>query len=659
MIIDEVVLHNFGVYKDRHVIELTPPSPQKPIVLIGGLNGGGKTTLLDALQLALYGKFAKCSNRGNRGYLTFLKDAINRSVDPKEGAAVEVQFRHTIEGEEYCFRVHRSWHDTGKNISEHVEVSVGGKIDQVVTDSWYEVVEEFLPARLSHLFFFDGEKIEALADLDQASELLKTAIHSLLGIDTVEQLSQDLVVLERRKRAEQKNEFEKEEIDTLTRTLREIEKLRTDLMQESSAVTTELARVEITRIDIDKKYTNAGGDLLQKRRQIESERKIIKAKIDNAMENARDIASGGAPLLLVKDLLAGVVAQAEKEEGAIQAQLVGNLLQKRDENILQILKEGSVPNNDLSRLQNYLTKDRKDRHKLAKVESYLNLSPENTKRARHLLDDVLPEIAQQSQKNVHEINNLNLRLIDIDRKLAAIPDEDAIADLVKKRQGIYDRVRDLNAKLKFSQAEIDKQSSSCEFHKAKLDKLLEKKVEHDTEQDDVDRLVTHAEKTRNTLNKFQVALVSRHVEQISQMILESFDQITRKEKLLTAVKIDPVTYAITLLGADGKPMLAERLSAGERQLLAVSILWGLARASGRPLPTVIDTPLGRLDSSHRTFLLERYFPYASHQVLLLSTDEEITSTYLDKVKKYIGQSYLLEHDDALNSTIIKKGYFWN
>lgn len=659
MIIDEVVLHNFGVYKDRHVIELTPPSPQKPIVLIGGLNGGGKTTLLDAFQLALYGKFAKCSNRGNKGYLDFLKDSINRSVNPKEGAAVEIQFRQTIDGNERSYRVHRSWRDTGKNISEHVEVFVGGVLDQVVTDSWYEVVEEFLPSRLSHLFFFDGEKIEAMADLEQASELLKTAIHSLLGIDTVEQLSKDLVVLERRKRADQMDESEKEEIETLTRTLRDIEKQGNHLKQEKSTTTRDWERAEEAQKEIDKEYTNAGGDLLKKRRQIESERKIIKAKIDNAMETARSIASGSAPLLLVKNLLTDVITQAEQEEEATQTKLIGDLLKKRDGEILQLLKESNIPNNDFSRLQKFLTKDLKNRQELAKFESYIHLNPESTKRAKHLLSDVLPEIATQSQNVVHEIEKLNLRLIDIDRKLASVPDEEAIADIVKNRDAIHKKVNELKVKQEFLEAEIARQTSTYEFHRAKLNKFLEKKVDHDNEQDDVARLVTHSQKTRETLDKFRFALVSRHVGQISQMILESFDQLTRKEKLLTAVKIDPATYAISLFGGDGKPMPAERLSAGERQLLAVSMLWGLARASGRPLPTVIDTPLGRLDSSHRTFLLERYFPYASHQVLLLSTDEEITPTYLTTIKKYIGQSYLLEHDDVLKSTTIKKGYFWN
>jgi DNA sulfur modification protein DndD len=88
------------------------------------------------------------------------------------------------------------------------------------------------------------------------------------------------------------------------------------------------------------------------------------------------------------------------------------------------------------------------------------------------------------------------------------------------------------------------------------------------------------------------------------------------------------------------------------------MLWGLARASGRTVPTIIDTPLGRLDSSHRGHLVQRYFPVASHQVILLSTDEEIDECHLERLKPYLSRSYRLEYDNSLRSTIPKEGYFW-
>jgi DNA sulfur modification protein DndD len=122
--------------------------------------------------------------------------------------------------------------------------------------------------------------------------------------------------------------------------------------------------------------------------------------------------------------------------------------------------------------------------------------------------------------------------------------------------------------------------------------------------------------------------------------------------------IAPDNFALELRGADGMILATDRLSAGERQLLAVSILWGLARASGKSLPVVIDTPLGRLDSPHRGKIVKGYFPYASHQVVLLSTDEEINQKYYDELKPFVSQTFHLEYDDTLGASQVKPGYFW-
>jgi DNA sulfur modification protein DndD len=114
---------------------------------------------------------------------------------------------------------------------------------------------------------------------------------------------------------------------------------------------------------------------------------------------------------------------------------------------------------------------------------------------------------------------------------------------------------------------------------------------------------------------------------------------------------------LTLFDRHGDVLSPEQLSAGERQLLAIALLWGLAKASGRPLPTAIDTPLGRLDTTHRMHLIERYLPFASHQVLLLSTDEEITGDYLKSLRPWIGRTYHLAYDDKAGRTAVAPGYF--
>ena len=187
---------------------------------------------------------------------------------------------------------------------------------------------------------------------------------------------------------------------------------------------------------------------------------------------------------------------------------------------------------------------------------------------------------------------------------------------------------------------------------------MEKTLEQRLETDDLNRMLMHTERVQQTLGKFRISVLERHVNRLSQLILDSFRQLLRKQFLVSDLKINAENFSIQLIGEGGKSLSPDRLSAGERQLLAVSMLWGLARASGRPLPTVIDTPLGRLDASHRINLIEKYFPYASHQVILLSTDEEIDQKYYDKLKPWVGHTYRLAFDDTAGATHVEKGYFW-
>ena len=91
-------------------------------------------------------------------------------------------------------------------------------------------------------------------------------------------------------------------------------------------------------------------------------------------------------------------------------------------------------------------------------------------------------------------------------------------------------------------------------------------------------------------------------------------------------------------------------------MLALAILWGLAKASGKTLPVIIDTPMGRLDSLHRINFVGKYLPNASHQVVVLSTDTEIEGKYLQMLSPYVGKKYLLTYDETKRATEITEGY---
>jgi DNA sulfur modification protein DndD len=156
---------------------------------------------------------------------------------------------------------------------------------------------------------------------------------------------------------------------------------------------------------------------------------------------------------------------------------------------------------------------------------------------------------------------------------------------------------------------------------------------------------------------FRVILVERRRTQLQELILEAFQVLARKADLVTGLTIDPETMVVRLQTSDGQVVAAQQLSAGERQLLAIAILWGLARASGQPVPVVIDTPLGRLDGVHRRALVERYFPDASHQVILLSTDKEVDADFSEMLGDSVAYRYLIGYNATKKSSSFSRGYF--
>lgn len=163
MIFQELVLRNFGPYRGRQVVNLMP-TPEKPIVLCGGLNGGGKTTLMDAIRLALYGQRAQCSTRGNLPYHQFLNQCLNRHAHG-QAARLELSFQHALNNEPQPteFRVRRNWLHLAKNGRDTLTVFRNGIVDATLTEAWDERIETLLPLGISNLFLFDGEQIKELA----------------------------------------------------------------------------------------------------------------------------------------------------------------------------------------------------------------------------------------------------------------------------------------------------------------------------------------------------------------------------------------------------------------------------------------------------------------------------------------------------------------
>ena len=136
-----------------------------------------------------------------------------------------------------------------------------------------------------------------------------------------------------------------------------------------------------------------------------------------------------------------------------------------------------------------------------------------------------------------------------------------------------------------------------------------------------------------------------------------YKKLANKKNLIDRVEMDPVTLDLSYINANGETVNKASLSAGEKQLMVISLLWALALCSKKKLPVIIDTPLSRLDSAHRVSLIQTYFPQASEQTIILSTDSEIDQNYYEIMKDDIGDEFTLIYDDVSKSTTIRYGYF--
>ena len=657
MILDSITLTDFCLYAGRQEIQLTPPTSCQPIILFGGLNGGGKTTLLDALQLVFFGSRAKTASRGRLGYADYLSRCIHNKAAERR-AAIQITFRHTTDGAEDRYTLRRAWHeDHAGKCREEFRVLKNDRLARALADNWVAQVDSLLPYNIAHLFLFDGEQIERYASPDEAATLIGTAIQNLLGLDLVEQLDKDVRVYERRKAAERLDDGSRTRLLEAENELRRLRECLVDVKQKRAALRThhlEPGRRELRTIEDE--FRRLGGDLFERRQEVEQARDDSVAALRDSEEALRRVAAGSLPLLIVRGVAESAAERDRVEQDTQNALQVDQFLTDRDEDILRHLRAHDVPESTIARLRDHLAADRAGNRAVAERDIVLGLSSEARAALGLFCDSKFATLASEAASLLARHARLLTEAEEAKALHESLPQPETLEAVMQRREGTADELARREAEYSHLSEEAERIGRDIERQEKVLAGLLEADAKHQESRDDRDRILRCSRQVRGTLNTFRQEMVKRHISRIERLVLDSYQQLLRKTSLITDLSIDPQTFSLGLQTRLGSPLRAEDLSAGERQLLGIALLWGLAKASGRPLPTAIDTPLGRLDTSHRTHFVERYLPFASHQTLVFSTDEEIVGGYLERLRPWIGRTYCLQYDDA-GVTRVADGYF--
>jgi DNA sulfur modification protein DndD len=676
--ISRLELINFKSYQHQ-ILDFPSPYDGKNVILIGGMNGFGKTTLLEALYLGLYGKdsiihLARAGIKGDVGYPVFLERALHGQAvrTKRDTMSVSVQFNIN---EREGFQITRKWYFSNRGDWRDEEVLIydirdGIKMQPRSSDQIEEILDQyFVPAHLAPFFFFDGEEVKRLADHNRV-EQIKMGVEGLLGVVLLRRLETRLQQYQTNKSQgvpkvdEDKHRQLFEELTKHEEQLEELNRRKFDSGQELDVLRTERADF-LNRI----MALGGGGGDIANASDIVAEMTRAEAELKTCQDSLEAVLGSRLPFHLIStEIREAYISQLKSEEERIRWDARKNNLEPDREKFVERFFSEDTPrfDPDLSTTQHNVVIQRLQ----TAWESLFYPLPDGC--AEEIVHDYIH--GAKRQQMISLMDNLNIGAQDI---LSLLEQRDSLQDKIynlrnrlAKIQGI-DRdgtlavlktnVDALNTKIDKKQLDmgaIEKQTltlhQDINNERANYQREHEKFLRANPVKSDVAR----ADRVCKLIADLIPKLYTLKIERLSDAMTSVFLKLSHK-KQVAKIEIDEMGKS-RMISYEGDEIAFDK-SAGEDQLFATSLLAGLAEVSGIRAPLVVDTPLARLDSNHRMNILNFWISDKTRQVFLLSQDKEIDAETYSHLKESIAQTYLLQHQQIGNgvgmTTATKNAYF--
>lgn len=709
MKIIKLILNNFSSYEGENDFDFITDS-NRPIILIGGQNGAGKTSLFTAIKIALYGPLAF----GYTGYTSYYTKKIKSFINAKAfqvynfKSGVSLDLLIERDGELKLYTIERNWRMIDKKLDEEYCVKCGKTmLDESERNYFESYLMTIIPPDLFDFFLFDGEEVGNIFSSDAYNKYVKNALLTMCGIDAfslIQRFSSNYIDKSFGKNQEQIKDKYKACVKEISKLQSDIEKnttLKTEIDKKINGLT---ALIEQRQSE----FLRAGGLPESKRIKMKSDafeldkkRNICSARIKTFMENQM-------PFFLLKDFSNQIEKQIDLEEKQTIYDYVRFMISS--EFIDSVLKENNIESYDVaSDLYGRILK---------------KLSPDSdvSDNADLILDLSRDEISLIEQK-VSEADDL---------------DVDELIDLINKKEAYTKEIISINAKLRNAlseedakeyQSEIDSAEKQIEELKLRLVNI-DRKFEADTlkiqtlmlEKEDIlnDVKTQHVyqlcERVASVMNNVVAVKTDEIRKRLAKKTVDNLHEIYRKNNLISTMQIDDdfrfklyqkQTYTIKelkslisnvgvkefekIVGQESISKLIEhfnvsdneslissivlsdreelsfdlykmidlnRLSKGERQIFILALYQAMIQISGKRIPFIIDTPYARIDANHREEISKKFFPNISEQVIILSTDEEISEIYYPMIKPFVAKEYLLLNNRSENKTTVENRYFF-
>lgn len=664
MKIKKIHVENYKTYKLLDLdLEVTD---DRPIILIGGGNGCGKTTLFDAIYHALYGLKIKDARQ--------FEELFNAGVKNESGLLnkhiiLEVTFSGMVLSQEQQYKLKRAYMLADGKVLESVTLNMGGNqfnygsgTPQAQKSQSEEIVNKIiaanLPAELSNYFLFDAMKTSELVKEEQINKLIMKNINSVMGFNKYAQLRKVSETMLAEKKAERMaNDKIREEYSQLTTQKQDLEKKIEELKDEYAAAIN-YANEHKEQYDHLKEGKNADDITRDQMRKIEqSLENTVRQEIEyrQDIDNlAKDLETKVIFLKLASQLKTEVdVILHTKDEAKNQRAniLSDEQIESFTRNLVRMIEERYFTSNkiDVLSLINELKRQQEDGDGVEDKYDFLTID-EVTQLDKLVNTAIINPLTELDEKRIRlnqEIHEMPRQREHLREYQQALNGSDyTIIELYEANNKKIQELKDDIERKENEVKELGKKIATYDYDMPQIP---------DPQYDMLCKLPDFFKALSTKLLKAKKASIERMMrDQLNINLIVYAGFIGRVE--LSADDSDEISFKI--FHKNNNEIYLSQLNAGAKQTVMQVLLKVLYNLGDYEPPVMIDTVMGVLDKESREVILERYFPDLAHQTILLSTDTEITAEHdFDKIQAYVSKTYTLHRDKENQCTTISEDYF--
>ena len=372
-----------------------------------------------------------------------------------------------------------------------------------------------------------------------------------------------------------------------------------------------------------------------------------KDRVDSARAGLAEIMSDPVlPIAWLSKLWSQYRHVWEQDQHARHSKLLGQEFKRRDQRVMSAIA-AAAPKAAIDALRKALADDLQayTRARSAAVPPLQDANPRE-------VDRQLKDARSRLGSELSRLQSAQIELDKAELRIGQIPAEEQIGEILKSLQDRSKVASTAEAKLVNITERLEETQSNLAHTRMRLNAAQERLGTEFRDKSLEAKSLDASGRARRALMIFKERLLASKAQWLSEMITTEFRNLLRKRNLIAKVVVDPKTYRVFIEDGKHQELPMDRLSAGERQLLAISVLSALIKERKGRFPVVVDTPLARLDQQHRSALIKRFFATVSHQVVVLSTDQEVDGPAYEALKPFTNAEYMLDYDDAAGRTSI-------